>query len=119
MANIPALPRFTGFDTRMVTIITEKNTIPFASNIARRNVQFTVVKSSLARDRKMRDGRAKVPTNVPIPLDSVCDTTLRRPAMYLKIIKKINCKTTYFQNICYLKYGFDLTQHNKGFKYKL
>lgn len=88
MANIPALPRFTGFDTRMVTIITEKNTIPFASNIARRNVQFTVVKSSLARDRKMRDGRAKVPTNVPIPLDSVCDTTLRRPAMYLKIIKK-------------------------------
>lgn len=84
MAKIPALPKFMGFETRRVTDITEKNIIPFASSIASRNIQFTVLKSKRASERKMRDGKAKVPTNVAIPLDSVEETTLRRPAMYLK-----------------------------------
>lgn len=84
MAKIPALPRFIGFDTRRVTAITEKNIIPLANSIASRNIQLTVLKSRRASERKMRDGKAKVPTNVAIPLDSVEETTLRRPAMYLK-----------------------------------
>lgn len=84
MANIPAVPRFIGFETRRVTAITEKNIIPLASRIASRNIQLTVLKSRRASERKIRDGKAKVPTNVAIPLDSVDETTLRRPAMYLK-----------------------------------
>lgn len=84
MAKIPALPRFIGFETRRVTAITEKNIMPLANSIASRNIQFTVLKSRRASERKMRDGNAKVPTNVAIPLDSVEETTLRRPAMYLK-----------------------------------
>lgn len=46
IANIPALPRFSGLDTSMVTIITPKNTKPLARSIANRNVQLTVLKSS-------------------------------------------------------------------------
>lgn len=84
IANIPALPKFKGLETSIVTIITAKNTKPFASNIAPRKVQLTVLKSNWARDRNIRDGNANVPTNVAMPFDSVADTTLRRPAMYLK-----------------------------------
>lgn len=69
-----------------MTAITEKNIMPLANSIASRNIQLTVLKSRRASERKMRDGKAKVPTNVAIPLDSVEDTTLRRPAMYLKEI---------------------------------
>lgn len=86
IANIPALPRFIGFETSSVTAITEKNIIPLANRIASRNIQLTVLKSRRASDRNMRDGKAKVPTNVAIPLDSVEETTFRRPATYLKII---------------------------------
>lgn len=86
MAKIPARPRFIGFETRRVTAITEKNIIPLASSIASRNIQLTELKSRRASERKMRDGKANVPTNVAIPLDSVEETTFRRPAMYLKEI---------------------------------
>lgn len=65
-------------------MITRKNTRPFANNIAPKNVQFTTLKSRRANDKKIRDGRAKVPTNVAIPFDSNLETTLRRPATYLK-----------------------------------
>lgn len=95
MAKIPARPKFIGFETRSVTAITIKNIIPLASRIASRNIQLTVLKSSRASERKMREGKAKVPTNVAIPLDSVEETTLRRPAMYLE------------KNICFLLYAKD------------
>lgn len=72
-----------GFETTTVTIITKKNTSPFATSIASRNVQLTIVKSNLAKERKISDGKAKVPTNVAIPLDSTFETTLSLPAMYL------------------------------------
>lgn len=85
IANIPARPKCMGLEIETVTTITPKNITPLASNMASRNVQFTVVKSSLASDTKISDGSAKVPTNVAIPLDSVDDTTLRRPAIYLKL----------------------------------
>lgn len=81
---MPALPKFTGFDTNIVTIMTPKNIRHLANSIASRNIQLTKLKSSLAKERNMRDGRANVPTNVAIPFDSVDVTTLRRPATYLK-----------------------------------
>ena len=58
--------------------------MPFANNIAHKNVQLTMVKSRRANDKNIRDGKANVPTYVDIPFDSDLDTTLRRPATYLK-----------------------------------
>lgn len=84
MAKIPALPKLAGLDTRRVTMITAKNMTPLAIKIDNKKVQFTVEKSRRARDKKIKEGRANVPTNVAIPLDSVVVTTLRRPAMYLQ-----------------------------------
>lgn len=81
---MPALPKFTGLDTSTVTIMTPKNMRPLAINIASRNIQLTILKSNFAKERKIRDGRANVPTNVAMPFDSVDVTTFRRPAMYLK-----------------------------------
>lgn len=80
---MPALPRFTGFDTNTVTRMTLKKINPLAKSIANRNIQFTELKSNLARERKINDGRANVPTNVAIPLDSVDETRFKRPAIYL------------------------------------
>lgn len=74
---------FIGLVTNIVIKITEKKIIPFANKIAARNSQFTVLKSNLANDKNISEGKAKVPTNVPMPLDSVCVTTLKRPAVYL------------------------------------
>lgn len=81
IAYIPALPKWTCLDTSKVTIITPKNTIPLASKIASKNVQLTVLKSNRAKDKNIKLGRAKVPTNVAIPFDSVDDTIFKRPAM--------------------------------------
>lgn len=81
---MPACPKFIGLVIESVTTITEKNTSPFASNIARRNVQLTLLKSSRASERNIRDGRAKLPTNVAMPFDSTLDTTFSLPAIYLK-----------------------------------
>ena len=104
MEKSPALPRLTGLLTSSVTIPTAKNTMVLATRMASRNVQFTELpargdtvrswrkrerldthlRSSSARDRKIRDGRAKVPTNVFSPLASVCEIKLNRPARYLE-----------------------------------
>lgn len=67
--------------------MTEKKTIPFASNIASKNVQLTILKSNLARERNIRDGKANVPTYFPMPLDSVWETIFNLPAKYLKCNK--------------------------------
>lgn len=82
--NIPALPKLIGLPTNRVIIITEKNTIALATNIERRNIQFTELKSSSAKDIKIKDGKANVPTNVFNPFASVSDIKFIRPAKYLK-----------------------------------
>uniref|UniRef100_A0A8W7PGN4 Uncharacterized protein n=1 Tax=Anopheles coluzzii TaxID=1518534 RepID=A0A8W7PGN4_ANOCL len=43
---------------------TDRNTIVFAISIDSRKFQFTVLQSSSARERKITDGSANVPTNV-------------------------------------------------------
>lgn len=65
-------------------MMTEKKIIPFAVNIEHRNIQLTVLKSNLASERKISEGKANVPTNVPIPFDSVLETKFNVPATYLK-----------------------------------
>lgn len=45
-----------------------------------RNVQLTVPQLSFARDKKINEGRAKVPTNVESPLASVLEMIFNRPA---------------------------------------
>ena len=49
---------------------------PLAMKIAARNFQLTDIKFSLHNDPKIKAGKQKVPTKVPIPLDSEADTRL-------------------------------------------
>lgn len=77
---MPALPKFIGLPTSMVTMITEKKTTLFAINIDKRNSQFTELKSSCASDMNINEGRENVPTNVLIPLASVSDIKFVLPA---------------------------------------
>lgn len=83
IAKIPALSNFRGLVTNKVIIITEKNTILFATNIDKRKSQFTSPNSNSAKDRNIRAGSEKLPTKVPIPLASVSEIKFIRPAKYL------------------------------------
>lgn len=86
IAKRAARPGFDGFLINNDTTSTIKNTQLFASNIASKNLQLTNVKSNLANDIKIKDGRAKVPTKVFKPFASNFVITLNLPAIYLKII---------------------------------
>jgi hypothetical protein len=56
---------------------------------------FSYLKSSWASERKIKDGRAKVPTKVPRPFASVCEIMLNRPAKYLS--KNLDIKNQKFK----------------------
>lgn len=53
-----------------------------------RKAQFTLSQFSSTNDRKIKDGRAKVPTKVFKPFVSELDIIFNRPAKYLKGYKK-------------------------------
>lgn len=59
----------------------------FAKKIASKNSQLTELRSSVAIDIKIKDGKAKVPTNVFKPLASVAEIMFNRPATYLSTKK--------------------------------
>ena len=61
---------------KYVTRRTAKNIDDLAINMAARNPQLTDIKFSLLKEPKIRAGKQNVPTNVPIPLDSLADNTL-------------------------------------------
>ena len=51
-----------------------------------RKFQFTVLQLSSAKDKKISEGKANVPTNVLSPLASVFVIIFNRPARYLKVV---------------------------------
>lgn len=91
MANIPARPKLCPLlTTNKVTITTERNTMVFETRIESRNFQFTEVKSSCAKDMKIKEGSENVPTKVFMPFASVSEIRFIRPAKYLENKNK-NC----------------------------
>lgn len=62
IANIPALPKFSGRTTNNVINITEKNAIDLEIRIANRNLQLTVPKLISDNEMKIKLGNANVPT---------------------------------------------------------
>lgn len=62
---------------------TAKNTIDFAISIAAKNFQLTFCQFNSTKDRKMRHGKANVPTKVFNPLVSALEMILSSPAKYL------------------------------------
>jgi len=81
IAKSAARPGFDGFLITNETISTMINTQLFASNTASKNFQLTNVKSNFAKDIKIKDGRAKVPTKVFKPFASDLVITLNLPAI--------------------------------------
>ena len=83
MANRPDLLMSIGLVTSSDTMRTVTKTAAFAVKTAERNFQLTELRSKVAIDRKMSDGREKVPTKVLSPLASVIEMMLSLPATYL------------------------------------
>ena len=84
MVNIAKSAAQPGFDGLLITRHiprTMKNTKLLAIKTARRNFQFTRLKSSFASDIKIKEGRANVPTNVFRPFASVLVMTSNLPAI--------------------------------------
>ena len=100
MAKRPDLLMSVGLVTRSVTMRTTEKTAALAVRTAARNFQFTELRSRVAIDRKMSDGRENVPTKVFNPLASVIEIIFSLPAIYLLIIDKINI--SHFWNITYI-----------------
>jgi hypothetical protein len=73
----------TGLVTSNVITRTTMKTDAFAKRIASKNCQLTELRSSVAIDIKIRDGREKVPTKVFKPLASVVEIMFNLPATYL------------------------------------
>lgn len=84
IAKIPAAANLLGLPINKVITITEKNTILFAISTDAKNNQLTWLRSSCAKDIKMRDGNEKVPIKELIPFASVSEIRFIRPAKYLK-----------------------------------
>lgn len=87
MVNIAKSAAQPGFDGLLITRDiprTTRNTQLLAINTARRNFQFTRLKSSFASDIKIKEGRANVPTKVFSPFPSILVITSNLPAIYLK-----------------------------------
>lgn len=74
----------TGLVTSNVITRTTKKTDVFAKRIASKNSQLTELRSSVAIDMKISDGKEKVPTKVFKPLASVAEIMFNLPATYLK-----------------------------------
>jgi hypothetical protein len=88
VVNIAKSAEGSGFDGFLITnetASTAMKTQLLASNTARRNFQLTSVKSSFARDIKIKDGKAKVPTKVFMPFASVFVITPNLPATYQNV----------------------------------
>lgn len=83
IAKSAARPGFDGFLITNETINTVINTQLLAINTASRNFQLTNVKSSFANDIKIKDGKAKLPTKVFMPLAADLVIIPNLPAMYL------------------------------------
>jgi hypothetical protein len=74
----------TGLVTSSVITRTTRKTDDFAKRMASKNSQLTELRSSVAIDMKIRDGKEKVPTKVFNPLASVAEIMFNLPATYLK-----------------------------------
>ena len=76
MANRPALLAEFSCVVKKAIDRTARKIAAFDSKMAPKKVQFTSVRSSLQRLLNIKAGRAKVPTKVFNPFDSVCDIKL-------------------------------------------
>lgn len=80
IAKSPALPKLSGRTTSSVINKTAIKTIALDMSIDKRKVQLTVLQFSSARDKKISEGSAKLPTKVFKPLLSVFEIIFKRPA---------------------------------------
>ena len=76
MEYSPALPILRPWLTSNEMTRTARKIIVLVINIDKRKFQLTELKSRLDRFPKIIAGKANVPTNVPMPLDSLVDNSL-------------------------------------------